>query len=110
MRGWRAIWSLLASPAALRYEEEIWRRSEDIDTSLGAFPYEKVIGEADAFEVIAREALDAGCGVAVPAADSSSSRRPEHTNCAGSEVAALAVPLSTHGVSRSWPSTRPAPL
>jgi aminoglycoside 3-N-acetyltransferase len=39
-----------------------WRQIEDIDTSLGAFPYDNVERSGvDAFEVIARDAL--GCGV-----------------------------------------------
>jgi aminoglycoside 3-N-acetyltransferase len=42
----------------------VWRGFEDIDTSLGAFPYEDVVGEDDAFEVVAREALEARCGLA----------------------------------------------
>jgi len=40
-----------------------WRDVHDIDTSRGAFPYEKVVGERDAFEVIAEEALASGIGV-----------------------------------------------
>jgi aminoglycoside 3-N-acetyltransferase len=39
-----------------------WRTYRDIDTTArGAFPYEDVISE-DAFEVIGRDALSAGCG------------------------------------------------
>ena len=42
----------------------VWRTFHDIDTSAeGAFPYADVTGQDDAFEVIAREALAAGCGV-----------------------------------------------
>lgn len=37
-----------------------WVAVEDIDTSVGAFPYEHVVGDRDAFEVIAEEALAAG--------------------------------------------------
>ncbi len=40
-----------------------WREFHDIDTSKGAFPYEDVVPPGvDAFEVIAREALEAGAG------------------------------------------------
>src|SRR4051812_43000112 len=38
------------------------REYTDIETSQGAFPYETLGLRADAFEVIAREALDAGIG------------------------------------------------
>ncbi len=40
-----------------------WRDVYDIDTSKGAFPYEKVVGDRDGFEVIAEEALASGIGV-----------------------------------------------
>ncbi len=40
-----------------------WRDVHDIDTSRGAFPYEKVVRDRDAFEVIAEEALASGIGV-----------------------------------------------
>jgi aminoglycoside 3-N-acetyltransferase len=43
--------------------QRVWRTFHDIETSEGAFPYEEVVAREDAFEVIAREALDAGCGV-----------------------------------------------
>lgn len=47
----------------VRTEPEVhWVDVEDIDTSLGAFPYERVVGERDSFEVIAEEALVAGIG------------------------------------------------
>lgn len=39
-----------------------WIEIEDIDTSLGALPYEQIVGERDAFEVISEEALAAGIG------------------------------------------------
>jgi aminoglycoside 3-N-acetyltransferase len=40
-----------------------WRPVRDVDTSSrGAFPYETVLGEEDAFEFLAREALRAGAG------------------------------------------------
>lgn len=40
-----------------------WVSLQDIDTSTGALPYEEVVGsDGDAFEVIAAEALEAGCG------------------------------------------------
>lgn len=46
----------------------LWREVHDHDTSSrGAFPYERVVPEGtDAFEVIGREALVAGCGVSGP--------------------------------------------
>ena len=40
-----------------------WMEIDDIDTSLGAFPYQQVVGDRDGFEVIAEEALAAGVGV-----------------------------------------------
>ena len=45
-------------------EEVVWKEVQDHDTSSrGAFPYEEVVPEGvDAFEVIGREALAAGCG------------------------------------------------
>jgi aminoglycoside 3-N-acetyltransferase len=39
-----------------------WREVEDIDTTHGAFPYERVVGDRDSFEVMAEEALAAGIG------------------------------------------------
>jgi aminoglycoside 3-N-acetyltransferase len=39
-----------------------WVDIEDIETSVGALPYEQVVGERDAFEVIAEEALAARIG------------------------------------------------
>jgi aminoglycoside 3-N-acetyltransferase len=39
-----------------------WITVEDIDTSNGAFPYERVVRERDSFEVIAEDALRAGVG------------------------------------------------
>jgi aminoglycoside 3-N-acetyltransferase len=39
-----------------------WREIHDINTSTGAFLYEPVVGDRDAFEVIAEEALAAGIG------------------------------------------------
>jgi aminoglycoside 3-N-acetyltransferase len=45
-------------------EEVVWKEVQDHDTSSrGAFPYEEVVPQGiDAFEVIGREALAAGCG------------------------------------------------
>ena len=40
----------------------IWRTFSDIDTSEGALPYERVLGEEDYIEHIARSALAAGAG------------------------------------------------
>jgi aminoglycoside 3-N-acetyltransferase len=39
-----------------------WLEVHDINTSMGAFPYEPVVGDRDSFEVIAEEALRAGIG------------------------------------------------
>jgi aminoglycoside 3-N-acetyltransferase len=49
-----------------------WVDIEDIDTSIGAFPYAEVTGERDAFEVIAEEALAAGVGKSGPVGESTS--------------------------------------
>ena len=40
-----------------------WHEIRDIDTSNGAFPYARVVGDRDAFEVIGQEVLAAGIGV-----------------------------------------------
>lgn len=58
----------------LRNGERVWVELHDIDTSsTGAFPYELVLpAGADSFEVIAREALDAGIGVAGRVGESTS--------------------------------------
>jgi aminoglycoside 3-N-acetyltransferase len=42
----------------------IWREVRDHDTStaIGAFPYERAVGDRDPFAVIGQLALDAGCG------------------------------------------------
>ena len=42
--------------------ERVWRTFLDIDTSEGALPYERVLGEEDYIEHIARSALAAGKG------------------------------------------------
>ena len=43
----------------------VWRDAFDHDTStaIGAFPYERAVGDQDPFAVIGQLALDAGCGV-----------------------------------------------
>jgi aminoglycoside 3-N-acetyltransferase len=43
----------------------VWRDVVDHDTStaLGAFPYERAVGDRDPFAVIGQQALDAGCGI-----------------------------------------------
>jgi aminoglycoside 3-N-acetyltransferase len=45
--------------------EVVWRDVFDHDTStaLGAFPYERAVGDQDPFAVIGQLALDAGCGI-----------------------------------------------
>jgi aminoglycoside 3-N-acetyltransferase len=45
--------------------EVVWRDVFDHDTStaIGAFPYERAVGDQDPFAVIGQLALDAGCGV-----------------------------------------------
>jgi aminoglycoside 3-N-acetyltransferase len=53
-------------PGSIREGGEIvWRDVFDHDTStaLGAFPYERAVGDQDPFAVIGQLALDAGCGV-----------------------------------------------
>ncbi len=52
----------------------IWRQVHDHDTSSrGAFPYERVVEDGDeAFAVIGRLALAAGCGVTGPIGDAES--------------------------------------
>ena len=42
--------------------ERVWRTFSDIDTSEGALPYERLLGEEDYIEHIARSALAAGVG------------------------------------------------
>jgi aminoglycoside 3-N-acetyltransferase len=42
--------------------ERLWRTFSDIDTSEGALPYERVLGEEDYVEHIVRSALAAGVG------------------------------------------------
>ena len=46
--------------------ERVWRTFSDIDTSEGALPYERVLGEEDYVEHIARSALAAGAGRSGP--------------------------------------------
>ena len=46
--------------------ERVWRTFSDIDTADGAFPYERVLGEEDYIEHIARSALAAGRGRSGP--------------------------------------------
>lgn len=46
----------------LVHGERVWRRIRDLDSSRGAFRYEDLALEADAFEVIGRDALDRGVG------------------------------------------------
>ena len=49
-----------------------WREIHDINTSTGAFVYEPVVGDRDAFEVIAEEALATGIGRKRPIGESRS--------------------------------------
>ncbi len=46
--------------------ERFWRNFSDIDTSEGALPYERVLGEEDYIEHIARSALGTGAGNSGP--------------------------------------------
>jgi aminoglycoside 3-N-acetyltransferase len=46
--------------------ERLWRSFSDIDTAEGALPYERVLGEEDYIEHIARSALAAGAGRSGP--------------------------------------------
>ena len=46
--------------------ERVWRTFSDIDTSAGALPYERVIGEEDYVGYLARSALVAWCGKSGP--------------------------------------------
>jgi aminoglycoside 3-N-acetyltransferase len=46
--------------------ERVWRTFSDIDTSDGALPYERVIGEEDYVGYLARSAIEAGCGKSGP--------------------------------------------
>jgi aminoglycoside 3-N-acetyltransferase len=52
----------------------VWREVRDHDTSTarGAFPYERAVGDQEAFEVIGRLALEAGCGVTGRAGEAAS--------------------------------------
>jgi aminoglycoside 3-N-acetyltransferase len=42
--------------------QRVWRRIRELDSSAGAFPYEKLALEEDAFAAITRAALEAGIG------------------------------------------------
>jgi aminoglycoside 3-N-acetyltransferase len=42
--------------------QRTWRRIRELDSSLGAFPYDELALEVDAFEAITRSALDMGIG------------------------------------------------
>jgi aminoglycoside 3-N-acetyltransferase len=42
--------------------QRVWRRIRELDSSAGAFPYEKLALEEDAFAVITRAALEVGIG------------------------------------------------
>jgi aminoglycoside 3-N-acetyltransferase len=46
--------------------ERAWRTFSDIDTSEGALPYERVIGDEDYVSHLAGSALAAGCGTSAP--------------------------------------------
>jgi aminoglycoside 3-N-acetyltransferase len=41
----------------------IWVEFNDLDTSQGAFPYRDIVGKEEEFEVIAKQAMAAACGV-----------------------------------------------
>ena len=42
--------------------QRTWRRIRELDSPLGAIPYDDLDLEVDAFEIITRSALDAGIG------------------------------------------------
>lgn len=42
--------------------ERVWRRTRELDSSMGGFPYERLDLPEDAFETITREALSTGLG------------------------------------------------
>jgi aminoglycoside 3-N-acetyltransferase len=46
--------------------ERVWRTFSDINTAEGALPYERVLGEEDYIEHVARSALAAGAGRSGP--------------------------------------------
>jgi aminoglycoside 3-N-acetyltransferase len=50
-------------------DERVWRTFSDIDTSDGALPYERFIGEEDYVGYLAGSALAAGCGTSGPAGE-----------------------------------------
>jgi aminoglycoside 3-N-acetyltransferase len=50
----------------LEGDEPVWRTFSDIDTSEGALPYERIMGEEDYVGYIARSALAAGAGRSGP--------------------------------------------
>jgi aminoglycoside 3-N-acetyltransferase len=50
--------------------ERVWRTFSDIDTSEGALPYERITGEVDYIEHIARSALADGVGSSGPVGES----------------------------------------
>jgi aminoglycoside 3-N-acetyltransferase len=56
----------------LEGNDRVWRTFSDIDTSEGALPYERVTGEADYIEHIARSALAAGIGWSGPVGEATS--------------------------------------
>lgn len=65
---------IVTYPMARRIGDGIqWVDIEDIDSSIGAFPYERVVpDDVDPFEVIARDALGAGVGRAGSIGESAS--------------------------------------
>lgn len=52
--------------------ERMWRTFSDINTSEGALPYERILGEEDYIEHIARSALAAGAGRSGPIGEATS--------------------------------------
>lgn len=60
-------------PVAMgNHGERVWRTFSDIDTGEGALPYERIVGEEDYVEHIARSALAAGAGRSGPVGEAMS--------------------------------------
>lgn len=71
--------------------QRVWRRIRELDSTVGAFPYEELDFEEDAFAVMAKDALRAGIGRAGTVGSAESYLFP-------------AAPLAEHA--RTWLETR----